>query len=83
MGSYIYAARCRQRGDQIRAMISLETIGYFSDRPGSQKYPAAGLGLIYPRTGNFIVGFVGNLPFTRAGPGSDRGNFAAMPRFPR
>ena len=61
MGSYVYAARCRQRGDQIRAMISLETIGYFSDRPGSQKYPAAGLGLIYPRTGNFI-GFVGNLP---------------------
>ena len=61
MGSYVYAAGCRQRGDQIRAMISLETIGYFSDRPGSQKYPAAGLGLIYPRTGNFI-GFVGNLP---------------------
>jgi hypothetical protein len=41
-------------------MISLETIGYFSSRPGSQRYPAPGLGLLYPRTGNFI-GFVGNV----------------------
>jgi hypothetical protein len=60
MGSHVYAARCRQRGEQIVAMISLETIGYFSSKPGSQKYPVTGLGLIYPRTGNFI-GFVSNL----------------------
>ena len=31
MGSYVYAARCRQRNDPIEAMISLETIGYFSN----------------------------------------------------
>ena len=60
MGSFVYAGRCRERGDQISAMISLETIGYFSNRPGSQRYPAPGLGLLYPRTGNFI-GFVGNV----------------------
>ena len=60
MGSFVYARRCRERGDQIAAMISLETIGYFSDKPGSQSYPAPGLGLLYPRTGNFI-GFVGNV----------------------
>ena len=60
MGSYVYAGRCKARGDQILAMISLETIGYFSDVPGSQKYPAPGLGLFYPSTGNFI-GFVGNV----------------------
>ena len=60
MGSYVYAARCRRSSDRIEAMISLETIGYFSNEPGSQRYPAPGLGLIYPRTGNFI-GFVANL----------------------
>jgi Zn-dependent M28 family amino/carboxypeptidase len=60
MGSFVYAGRCKQRGDKIVAMISLETIGYFSDAPHSQSYPAPGLGVFYPTTGNFI-GFVGNL----------------------
>lgn len=60
MGSMVYARRCRARGNRIRAMISLETIGYFSQKSGSQKYPMLGLNLLYPRTGNFI-GFVGNV----------------------
>ena len=60
MGSFVYASRCKDRGDQIAAMISLETIGYFSDAPRSQTYPAPGLGVFYPTTGNFI-GFVGNV----------------------
>jgi hypothetical protein len=59
MGSFVYASRCKARGDQISAMISLETIGYFSDAPHSQKYPSPGIGAFYPKTGNFI-GFVGN-----------------------
>lgn len=59
MGSLVHARRCKERGDKISAMISLETIGYFSDEPRSQKYPAAGLGFFYPSKGNFI-GFVGN-----------------------
>ncbi|MEY2573503.1 MAG: hypothetical protein QOJ87_1716, partial [Verrucomicrobiota bacterium] len=54
MGSFVYAKRCKERGDRITGMISLETIGYFSDAPGSQKYPSAGLGFAYPTTGNFI-----------------------------
>jgi hypothetical protein len=54
MGSFVYAKRCQERGDRITGMISLETIGYFSDAPGSQKYPAPGLGLAYPTKGNFI-----------------------------
>jgi Zn-dependent M28 family amino/carboxypeptidase len=61
MGSLVYAKRCQERGDRISGMISLETIGYFSDTPGSQTYPAPGLGMFYPKTGNFI-GFVANLP---------------------
>src|SRR2546422_672795 len=32
MGSRVYARECAQRGDRIAAMVSLETIGYYSDR---------------------------------------------------
>jgi len=60
MGSLVYARRCKERGDKISAMISLETIGYFSDGPNSQTYPAPGLGVFYPKVGNFI-GFVSNV----------------------
>lgn len=60
MGSVVYARRCKQRGENVVAMLSLETVGYYSDQPGSQKFPVRLLGLVYPSTGNFI-GFVGNL----------------------
>ena len=58
MGSVVYAKHCRNRGEKIVAMLSLETIGYYSDEKGSQHYPFP-FGLFYPSTGNFI-GFVGN-----------------------
>src|SRR5262249_54340316 len=60
MGSLVYARRCKEHGDKISAMISLETIGYFSDAPKSQTYPSPGLGVFYPKVGNFI-GFVSNV----------------------
>ncbi len=59
MGSRVYALGCAQRGERIAAMLSLETIGYYSDLDSSQSYPFP-FGFFYPRTGNF-VGFVGNL----------------------
>lgn len=59
MGSVRYARRARERGEHITAMISLETIGHYSDAPGSQHYPGA-FGLFYPDTANFIA-FVSNL----------------------
>jgi Zn-dependent M28 family amino/carboxypeptidase len=59
MGSYVYAKSCRKRNDNISAMISLETIGYYTSQRNSQKYPFP-FSLFYPNTGNFI-GFVGNL----------------------
>ena len=59
MGSWRYARRCASRGDAVSAMLSLETIGYYSDRPGSQHYPFP-FGLFYPERGNFIA-FVANL----------------------
>lgn len=60
MGSRVYAKACRQRGDDIRAMISLETMGYFSDAPGSQQFPSPLFRLFFPGKGNFIA-FVSNL----------------------
>ncbi|HXK20511.1 MAG TPA: M28 family peptidase, partial [Polyangiaceae bacterium] len=59
MGSLVHARGCKRRGEELRAMFSLETMGYYSDAPGSQKYPAP-LSSFYPDRGNFI-GFVGNL----------------------
>jgi len=59
MGSRYYAQRSKELGDNIVAMFSLETIGYYSERPGSQRYPFP-LNFFYPSTGNFIA-FVSNL----------------------
>jgi Zn-dependent M28 family amino/carboxypeptidase len=59
MGSLVYARACKERGDRVVAMLSLETVGYFRDERGTQKYPFP-LGLLYPSEGNFIA-FVGDL----------------------
>jgi hypothetical protein len=61
MGSAQHAAALRQNGAHVKVMISMEMIGYFSDAPDSQRFPAAILALMYPSKGNFIavVGSVG------------------------
>ena len=63
MGSYVNAQGCKDRGEQIVAMMAIEMIGYFSDEADSQRYPfsqkqASALGLSLPTVGNFI-GVVG------------------------
>jgi Zn-dependent M28 family amino/carboxypeptidase len=59
MGSYVYAKHAKEQNEKIEAMFSLETIGYYSDKKGSQKYPIP-FSLFYPDQGNFIA-FVSNL----------------------
>ena len=59
MGSVVYANAARARGERIAAMLSLETMGYYSNERGSQTYPAP-LERWFPDTGNFI-GMVSNL----------------------
>jgi hypothetical protein len=54
MGSRVYAKAARERNDQIVAMVSLETLGYFKDSPGSQHYPFP-FSLFYPSVGNFVA----------------------------
>lgn len=59
MGSLQYARQARQDHENIVAMLSLESIGYFSQKRNTQLYPMP-FGFFYPDTGNFI-GFVSNL----------------------
>jgi len=58
MGSRVYARRCKQKGEAVVAMLSLETMAYFSDAKKSQKYPFP-LSLFFPSRGNFLA-IVGN-----------------------
>jgi Zn-dependent M28 family amino/carboxypeptidase len=62
MGSYVYAKRCHERRENIEAMLSIETIGYYTDRPNTQAYPI-GFHPGYPDRGNFL-GFVADLKST-------------------
>jgi hypothetical protein len=54
MGSAVHARALREQGARVRAMISLEMIGYFSDREGSQRLPSPLLKAVYPTRGDFI-----------------------------
>lgn len=59
MGSARYAKRSSEDRENIVAMLSLESLGYFSDEPNSQRYPPE-IADRYPKTGNFVA-VVGNL----------------------
>lgn len=59
MGSLVYAKGCKQRKEDIAAMICLETMGYYTQEPKTQGYPFP-LNFFYPNTGDFLA-VVGNL----------------------
>ncbi len=67
MGSSVHAESLRKQNVNVRAMFSLEMIGYFSDEPGSQHFPVGLLGALYPSTGNFIsvIGRLGDWSLVR------------------
>ncbi len=58
MGSFQYAERSFEQGEDIRTMLSLDSLGIYKDEPGSQKLPFP-FSLFYPRRGNFLA-FIGN-----------------------
>ncbi len=60
MGSFVYARRCREHDENVVAMLSLETIGYYTDEKDSQNFPVGLKDFVFPTTGNFIS-FVGNI----------------------
>jgi len=57
MGSIVYARQLHQQKVKVYGMVSLESIGFYSDTKGSQRYPMPLPG--YSDTANFI-GFVGD-----------------------
>jgi hypothetical protein len=75
MGSHRYARMLAERREPVIGMIALETLGSFSDEPGSQKYPPP-LDLLYPDKGNFIafVATTGSRDLMQALIGSFRGH---------
>ncbi len=79
MGSYVYATHLAQTGEPIAGMLALETIGYYTDRPHSQRYPFP-LDMLYPDRGNFIafVGMTSSRSFVR----KTTGAFRETARFP-
>jgi Zn-dependent M28 family amino/carboxypeptidase len=60
MGSFVYAESLRKEDAQVAGMVSLEMIGYFTEKKGSQFYPLPFMRWHYPRKGNYIA-FVGNI----------------------
>lgn len=54
MGSRVYASAAREKGEDIRAAIVMDTVGYFSEEKFSQRYPIL-LGTFLPPRGNFIA----------------------------
>jgi len=58
MGSFVYARDLAASGTPVKLMVSVEMVGYFSDAPGSQRYPVGALAWLYPDRGDFI-GVVG------------------------
>lgn len=79
MGSYRYAKSLKEAGENVTGMISLETVGAFSDKPGTQKYPFP-FDLIFPDVANFVA-FVA-LPGGRAFLHEVVGGFRRHAQFP-
>ena len=73
MGSVLAAREIAESDKRLIGMISLETLGYYDEREGTQHYPFP-LGLRYPSTANFVafVGTTGSRPFLRRSIGSFR-----------
>ena len=66
MGSLHYANALAARGERVVAMYCLETIGFYSDAPGTQQYPAP-FGMMFPDRADFVafVGLLGSRPLLR------------------
>lgn len=55
MGSAVHAKYLYDNNIRVKGMISIEMIGYFSEKPKSQQYPLGILKLLYPTKANYIA----------------------------
>ena len=63
MGSLRYARALAERRERVVGMYSLETIGCYSNKPGSQRFPFP-FGLLLPHRGDWVafIGLFGSRP---------------------
>lgn len=66
MGSVHYARMLAEAKERVTAMYSIETVGFFSDAPGSQSFPPP-FGVLFPDRADFIsfVGLTGSRSLVR------------------
>jgi Zn-dependent M28 family amino/carboxypeptidase len=66
-GSAVHAASLRREAAEVRAMLSLEMLGYYDDARDSQRYPNALIAVFHPDQGNFIsvIGQLGGFKLVR------------------
>lgn len=55
MGSFHHAKLLRDANIPVKLMVSLKTIGYFTEQQNSQRYPFSFMRMLYPDKGNFIA----------------------------
>ena len=55
MGSYVHARSLYEAKVRVKGMISLEMIGYYSDKEDSQGYPIGMMKWLYGDKGNYIT----------------------------
>lgn len=55
MGSYVHAASLKAAKIPVTGMVALEMLGYYDERPGSQRYPVGALKLLYGSRGNYVT----------------------------
>lgn len=67
MGSARHARSLKEAGAAVRAMMSVECVGYYSILPRSQAYPLGLLSWFYPSRGDFVavVGRFADAPLLR------------------
>jgi len=55
MGSYIHAKALKDQKVEVSGMLSIEMIGFFSDKENSQRYPIAEMSNVYGKKGDYIT----------------------------
>lgn len=84
MGSVVFADWLKQQGARVKGMVSLETIGYYTDEPGSQALPEGVPPDQFPEVGNFValVGNLESLALVEAAAVAYNRTGASVPAFP-
>lgn len=54
MGSYNHAASLKRLNKKVHLMVSLDSVGHFTNSEQSQEYPFDFMHLLYPNRGNYI-----------------------------